>query len=441
MSKNIQRIIIGIFIIIIIIITLILIILKLNNNNNNNEINNEITSPEGEVIDYNAEKLKTVTEKIDYYTVKSCINSYITGLNKNSSTYLIGDEIERSLQKENIYCMLSEEYINKNKITKDNVLSKIECFENSYYFIPVEMKVLERENVKKFVAYGIIKTIDNQYIQDMYIIVTLDQKNKTFSIEPVDFKVNDIDDIEIVNENKLIENNDYNGYRNQVITYEYLSTEYFNTYKILMLTRPDIAYDLLENNYKEKRFGSLQSFEDYVKNNKDEISNISIKQYLVNNYDDYIEYVAKDQNENLYIFNDYYDKENLEIKLDTYTITTENFASTYKEADETQKVQMNIEKFFQMINRQDYKTSYNCIAESFKNNYFATEEEYIKFVKEKFFLYNKIEFKSYNKRGSNLYVFDIELTDISEESSESKKVSIIMQLKDDMDFEMSFGMN
>lgn len=438
MDKNIQKIIIAIFIFIIIIIALILIILKLNNNNNT-EINKEITTPEGEVIDYNAEKLKTVTEKIDYYTVKSCVNSYITALNENSSTYIIGGELEKSLQKENIYYMLSEEYINKNKITKDNVLSKVKIFNDSYYFIPVEMKVLERENVNKFVAYGIIKTIDDQYIEDMYIIVTLDQKNKTFSIEPVDSKVDNIDNIKIVNENELIENNSYNGYRNQVITYEYLSTEYFNTYKILMLTRPDIAYDLLESNYREKRFGSLQNFENYVENNKDEISNIKIKQYLVNNYEDYVEYVAKDQNGNLYIFNDYYDKENLEIKLDTYTITTENFASTYEQAEDTEKVQMNIDKFFQMINRQDYKTSYNCIAESFKNNYFATEEEFIQFAKERFFLYNKIEFKNCNKRGSNLYVFDVELTDISGENSEAKKVSIIMQLNDNMDFEMSFG--
>lgn len=440
MEKSIKKIIIAIFIFIIIIISLILIILKLNNNNNT-EINNEIDLPEGEVIDYNAEELKKVTEKIDYYTVNTCINSYITALNGNSSIYIIGGEIEKSLQKGNIYNMLSEEYIDKNNITESNVLSKVKILNGSYYFVPVKMRVLERENVNKFVTYGIIKTIDNQYIQDMYIIVALDQKNKTFSIEPIDSQVDNIDDIKIINENELIQNNGYNGYRNQVINYEYLSTEYFSMYKSLMLTRLDIAYDLLEDKYKEKRFGSLQDFENYVEDNKEQISKIRIEQYLVNNYEEYIEYVVKDQNENLYIFNDYYDKESLEIKLDTYTITTEKFISTYSQADDVEKVQMNIDKFFQMINRQDYKVAYNCIAESFKNNYFATEEEFVQFARERFFLYNKIKFKNYNKRGSNLYIFNIGLTDISGESSEEKQVSIIMKLNDNMDFEMSFNMN
>lgn len=439
MDKNLKKIIIAIIIFIIIIIALIILVLKLNNNNP--EIENIV--PEGdieEVIDYNAEVLKTVTEKIDYYTVKVCINSYITALDGNNSIYMIGNQIEPTLQRENIYNMLNQDYIDKNEITKENILSKVKMFNDTYYFVPIQMKVLEKENVNRFVTYGIIRTIDNQYVQDMYIITSLDRKNKTFSIEPVDEEINSIDDIKIINENELIENNGYNGYRNQVITNETVSTEYFNTYKVLMLTRPDIAYDWLEENYREKRFGDLSSFENYVTNNKEELSNIRIEQYLVNNYDDYVEYVAKDQNENLYIFNDYYEKDKLEIKLDTYTITTENFASTYKEANEVKKVQMNIDKFFQMINRQDYKTSYSCIAQSFKNNYFATEEEFMQFARERFFLYNKIEFKGVNKRGSNLYVFNIELTDITEKSSETKEVSIIMQLNDNMEFEMSFGM-
>ena len=39
---------------------------------------------------------------------------------------------------------------------------------------------------------------------------------------------------------------------------------------------------------------------------------------------------------------------------------------------------MNIDKFFQMINRQDYDAAYNCLAQSYRNNYFTTEEEFEK---------------------------------------------------------------
>ena len=42
---------------------------------------------------------------------------------------------------------------------------------------------------------------------------------------------------------------------------------------------------------------------------------------------------------------------------------------------------MNVDKFFQMINRKDYKTSYKCLADSYKNNYFKTENDFANFVK------------------------------------------------------------
>lgn len=34
-----------------------------------------------------------------------------------------------------------------------------------------------------------------------------------------------------------------------------------------------------------------------------------------------------------------------------------------------------------MINRKDYKTSYKCLADSYKNNYFKTEADFANFVK------------------------------------------------------------
>ena len=101
---------------------------------------------------------------------------------------------------------------------------------------------------------------------------------------------------------------------------------------------------------------------------------------------------------------------------------------------------MNIDKFFQMINRQDYKTSYECLAQSYKNNYFKTEESFENYVKNNFFTYNKVSYEDVEQKGDKLYVFTIKLTDLTGENKETKEVTIVMQLNEDLNFEMSFSM-
>ena len=68
---------------------------------------------------------------------------------------------------------------------------------------------------------------------------------------------------------------------------------------------------------------------------------------------------------------------NYTIGFDTYTILTEKFKETYDKSGDEYKCQMNINKFFQMINRKDYKTSYKCLADSYKNNYFKKNQKQI----------------------------------------------------------------
>lgn len=437
MESNLKKIIIAILVFIIIIVLLIFIILNKQKNIDNNFT---IQGDPGIIEDFENEEIKIVTEKIDYYTVRNCINTYLNSLNEKSSTYYIENEFDKGLQKEYIYSLLSSEYIQDKKISIENVLENISIFNESRIFIPIEMRVLEKKDINKFLVYGVVQNVDYEYINSMYIIVNLDFKNKTFSIEPIDDDYDNIDQISIINNNILIDCNDYNKYIEQKITNEYITNEYMLLYKRLAFSNPNILYEFLDEDYRDKRFGSLQNFKDYINDNNEQISKIRLSQYLVNNNDEYIEYVAKDQYENIYIFNEYYDIGKIKIKLDTYTIVTEKFINEYKNASEEKKVQMNIDKFIQMINRHDYKSSYNCIADSFKNNYFNSQEEFENYIINNFFSYNKFEFKGFEKKGSNVYVYNIDLIDLTGESKENKNIDIIMRLNDNMDFEMSFGM-
>ena len=60
-------------------------------------------------------------------------------------------------------------------------------------------------------------------------------------------------------------------------------------------------------------------------------------------------------------------------------------------------------------------------------------------MKNVFFEYNNFEFRNIEQKGSNLYTVTLNITDLTEESSETRNVTIIMKLNDDLDFEMSFG--
>ena len=441
-----KKVIITLIILLIVSIIGILIIIKYLQNHPYTTL--EKSGDAGETIDYENQDIQKVTDFGKFYTVVNCVNTYIDRINiKNSSYYgrnengdytiVISDE---DINK-NIYNLLSNEYINNNSITLENLRSKTNTLDEKQIFVPLKMNVLLNSIVEKYVVYGFLTDIESNFRSEIYLYVNLDISNNTFSIEPIENKeIKNIDEIKIINSNKTIEKNDDNTATLAKISNQYLCEKYIFYYKKILLAAPKLAYKYLDNDYKEKRFGTYEEFKQYVQENKDKIIGINLKEYLVEYNEGYSEYVCKDKYGNLYIFDekgimDY------TLKLDTYTIPTEKFKETYNNAESYKKVQMNIDKFFQMINRQDYKTAYSCIAQSYKNNYFKTEEEFITYAKNNFYTYNDVTYKNYEQKGSNLYTFNINLSDLTKENSEEKEIKIIMQLNDDLNFEMSFGMN
>ncbi len=211
---------------------------------------------------------------------------------------------------------------------------------------------------------------------------------------------------------------------------------YFQDLKTNLLYNTKEAYNYMTEEYRQKRFGTEEGLLQYVNSNITELAQIKLEKYQVNNNDDYTEYVCMDQYENLYIFKETSVMQ-YTVTLDTYTLEEEEFNSTYNNSDEAMKVKMNSDKIIQMMNRRDYKTIYNLLNGTFKNNYFKTEEEFEKYMKEKYPLHYKAEFANTENEG-NTYIQEINLTDITEQDEEIKQMTIIMQLKEGTNFEMSF---
>lgn len=428
MKKIIIAIIITLVAMIIIISTLLIII-----NKSNKE---ETQGDAGEVINYAETKVEAVTDSIDFFSIRNCIQRYLDIININSSIYENENGIidQTSISK-SIYDVLSEEYIKENKITTNNILEKIDKIEEKLIFVPLKMNYLELEINDKYAVYGFCQTQNNQYVKDIYFVVNVDNENKTFSIEPLKDEHETIDEIKLNRNEIKIKSNENNIYIDQVITDQYLCEQIFLIQKRMMLAKPEESYNYLDEEYKNKRFKTLEEYKKYISENKNHISKISIRGYEVNRLGDNSEYICTDQYNNYYIFKE---KEvlNYTVKLDAYTIEDERIEEEYNKYNTQKKVSYNANKWIQMINNKDYESAYNLLNETFKNTNWKTVDEFKKYIEQNYPSYYQIESGQYQAYGTNHSITCI-LKDL--DGNNQKSITIIMKLNENMDFEMSFN--
>lgn len=440
MNKIRNIIIILILIIIVIITSIILLYFR----QNKEEIVGDIEGDIGETVEI-TQQTQNVYDIGKFKTVEVCIQKYYNILNDRSEEfYKRNDEGEYQIavNETGIRKMrldfLSKEYIDKNQINTNNIYEYVKTKNELCTVIALKMKTIIDIPVEKYIVQAIVINYNNEILEEMYTIVNLDTENGTFSIEPISDDYNNIDEIKISNNNDSIESNNNNKYtRIDSYNYAQMAENYFLTYKKLALAKPEVLYDYMDNVYRDKRWGSKENFIEYINENKSEIRKLKFEEYLVNNEDNITQFVCRDQYENLYIFNETVPMQ-FELKLDTYTITTDNFKQTYQNVNDERKVQLNIDKFIKMINACDYRNIYNCIDDGFKNNYFKTEQELEEYIKSRFFRYNKVIYRDIEKKGTDIFVASLQITDFTEESDELKDINVVIQLIDENTFNMSF---
>ena len=290
-----KKLLISIVIVIIVIICIIICILLRNN---------EKPKIEESTYDQTIEEIEKDTETEQesreiIYNVEQCISSYLDIINVNNSSYYMNDG-NGNLQKfvnedEKILNVLSEEYIVKNNITIDNLNNYIEKLDKDVFFIPLQTKYLKNGYMYKYAVLGYITDFDYNFIENIVLIVNLDITNLTYSIEPLNVEINDIQDIELTNTLDSIEKNDDN-------VFIYISTNaeddckrFLDNYKKMALSNPEEAYNRLDEEYKNLRFGSLDEYKKYIEENRDDMKVIQLNQYMVNDEKGDTQYICKDK--------------------------------------------------------------------------------------------------------------------------------------------------
>jgi hypothetical protein len=425
-----KKLIILIIVVLIILLLVLATIFLLRKRNVNTENNKET---ESEYVFGEDHTIYKVYDASEFFSVTSSINTYLNMI--------------ASQDKKAVYNLLDKAYINKFNITEENVLEKVTGVRELKIFQGKQMYYSDAYDSMTYFVYGTMKAdvFEDEELaaEDLYITIDVDMTNWTFAITPNTIEgITKIEDLyngyNINREKKEIEKNDNNGYNYVSVGNSALINTYLNDYKNNALHNVEKAYNSLDEEYRNKRFGNLEEYKKYVEENKNDITNIALNRYDTAEQEDSIEHTCTDMNDNYYMFKETAIME-YSLILDTYTLDLPVFTQNYNEADSQGKVALNIQKFVDSINVKDYKYAYSKLADGFESTNFSNLQSFETYVKNTLYNKNKVEYVIFDEEAG-LYTYKIRL--VNKESEEGTNVvekTIIMSLGEGTDFTLSFN--
>lgn len=451
MNRNkIIKLLIFVLIIIIVIISSLLIVV------NNQHSSRNVSYIQNEEENNSSLHIDTVEDEKYYFVLKQAIEKFYKNCTKmNASEKDISqyraklneqewNEYKDILLKEEqdeakkiILAILDSNYINEYNITKDNIKNKFGINNQVDIVIDnfINIDFFYSENLLSYLVKGYCIDVETKGSKAFELIVNLDKLNNTYSICAKEYFESD----NSLNEKNLIkiENSSYNVFENKEIEESEIAYEYFYNYKYNMLYNTEKAYYSLDEPYRDERFGTLENYKKYIKDNNNDLVNSTLTKYQIENLESSKKYICLDNFENYYVF----EQKKIGVyvaMMDTYTIESDKFKKAYEEGNNQRKVKLNIDKFIKMINNKDYQHAYEVLDDNFKNNYFKSEENFKKYIKNNFLEYSNIEFENYKEEGE-IFIYQIVLSDKLSKSDKKLRMNIIMKLKEGTDFVMSFG--
>ena len=413
--KNIKLLIIILTVFSVILMCLI-IIMNIQKDNLNNNMSNEINNIENIEQSNNIENTISDTPELSY-------NTSLQEVTSNSILYSISNNINKYFN-----------YIKEGNTQAVNELggNTVYTISNNTKYVVKQAYSTENEYMTKYYTYGILTIANGNYTatkQEVFNIIYVDIDNNTYMLEQVTKE-------ELSNAEKLSEEENIDIPQGTYNNFEY---EYINNVKQMEIYLEDFvfeifnnienAYNLLNEEYKLQRFGNINEFVKYVTEKQNQIRNIKIVQYSVEDEAESKVYKGTDEYGNYYhiIENAYME---YEIILDNYTM------QDYSSSSEEEKIEKSAEKFILMLNSADYTNAYNLLEPTFKATYFPTEQEFINYIKNNWYERNIIASKEVNSEGICIVTIK---DSISTESNQMQK-QFKITMGEGMNFEIEFDL-
>lgn len=430
----------------------------------NKKSKNEASNTEPQIDYYNEYQKQRATEGVtaddavaslvdntnNYYTVKAIIdkfNTYVSYLNSTASDLglIVSNKDESKTLEEykqnglkGINDMLAENYKSKYSVDNDYIYNNLKDFSGKSYSINNMYVVEDSAYINTYFVYG--KYGDTDY----NFIVILDKYNYTFEIylnnyfKEGGYKVQDTSTMKTLHIEK-IGKNDNNTFQFKNINQQESANTYYKDFYDKMKNNPEIAYNLLDSEYKSKRFKTLDEFKVYAKNYI--TSDKSLEQYKMQKYDSYTELICQDKLGTVWIFK-ITGVMKYTIMLDSYTKSVKSYDDEYSSADESKKAQLCLNRFFEALNNQDYESAYSFLNDTYKENNFSTVNEFKEYVQRNWFTCNMFDYSNMQVDSNDNYIISGTIGDTQNEGSYDAvyvQKSFIIKLGSGItDFEMSF---
>ncbi len=418
--KKVKKIIISLLVLLIILSIILIILIKQNNNIDENLLpNNELANTK--VYASNSVKENNI------YTILA-----IDNVIQNVIDYA------KESNKQALYNITETNYIKRNNISTDNVITIYENIEK--YYIQ-EMCAFETSTMSEYYTYGFILKENNDKPENYYFKVCKDSSNSTFSVSPLKIdEYNKAKEGKInKTENESIKSNLYNKYNYNLYSGKDVAEKYINDFIFKMKYIPDVAFGTLDEEYRNKKFSNIDEFKSYIKNNSERFDDFIIRSYGREATENITNYEVED-------INNYYYKikassgMDYTIILDDYTVESNEYVQKYNSSSDSTKIATCINKFFKLINSKEYKSAYTYLDDTFKQKNFDTVGKFETYAKQNFFNNNTVTISSAEKVG-DIYSCKVQIKSGVSVAAMSKDITVIIKLKENTDFVMSFSIN
>ena len=376
-------------------------------------------------IENNIENIESsnITENTMSANPELTYNTSLQEVTSNSILYSISNNINKYFN-----------YIKEGNTQAVNELggNTVYTISNNVKYVVKQAYSTENEYITKYYTYGIL-TIANGNLtateQEVFNIIYVDIENNTYLIEQTTKE--ELSNIKELgkDENIDIPQGTYNNFEYEYVDNVKQMEIYLEDFVFQIFNNIENAYNILNEEYRTKRFGSVNKFVEYVTEKQNQIRNIKIVQYSVEDEAESKVYKGTDEYGNYYhiIENAYME---YEIILDNYTM------QDYSSSNEEEKIEKSAEKFILMLNSADYTNAYNLLEQTFKETYFPTEQEFINYIKNNWYERNIIASKEVNSEGICIVTIK---NAISTESNQMQK-QFKITMGEGMNFEIEFDL-
>lgn len=269
----------------IVIILIVLLLLGIRNPENLNEYDGgEETEAQDTLVEINS-NINKETNDYKFFAVDDLINDfmiYINTENQEAVNALIDSSYSQEYNVQNISGTIDRFY--SQEIYKQDSIT------NSIYYVRGIVELVNSQNEVN-VGNNYFKVyVDNNNLTASIVFLT-EQEYKS----AIEANSNEI-------EEKTIEQNEYNKFEEKMLTEWDLSERYIEDYELKLKYNIEEAYNLLDEDYRNKKFNNnIQEFENYIEQNKEILYNISIYNCTTQIEENYIQYNVEDANNNIFV--------------------------------------------------------------------------------------------------------------------------------------------